>query len=101
MVCVWPGGQVSELWRSAIQYPDFSAALFETEDGGPSRAAGAEHQHFRVFDGEALLQRTNHAGGVGIETVELALLSADDGIAGADLAGERVVLSRYGRMACL
>ena len=70
--------------------PDFSAALFQTEDRGPGRASGAEHQNFRVLDGEALLQRTNHAGYVGIETVELAFLSADNGIAGSDLRRVRV-----------
>src|SRR5205807_3791418 len=70
-------GEFLSLDRSAIQYPDFSTALFETEDCGTGRAPGPEHQNLRVLDGEALLEGTNHPGGIGVETVELAILSAD------------------------
>src|SRR4029077_18918756 len=70
-------GEFLTLDGSAIQYPDFSATLFETEDGGTGRASGAEHENFRVLDGEALLEGTDHAGGSGIEAVKLAVLPAD------------------------
>ena len=45
-------GELLSFRGGAIQYPDFSAALFETEDGSARRAAGAEHENFRVLDRE-------------------------------------------------
>ncbi len=83
-------GELLTFDGSAIEYPDFSAALFEAEDRGPGRAPSAEHKSFRALDSESLLQRTNHAGNIGIETVEFAFLPADDGIARADLGRVRV-----------
>src|SRR6202521_4421908 len=78
-------GELLSLNGSAIQYPDFSTALFETEDSSTGRAPGAEHENFRLLDGETLLERTHHARDIGIKTVKFAILSADDGIAGASV----------------
>jgi hypothetical protein len=36
------------------------------------------------------LERTDNGGDVGIEAVELAILRADDGVAGADFLGEHI-----------
>ncbi len=45
---------------------------------------------------DALFERADDAGDVGVEAVELAVLSAEDGVAGADLGGERVGVLQVG-----
>src|ERR1700692_2988643 len=73
------------LRRCSIQNPDFSAALLKTEDGGPCGPASAQHKNFRILNSSALFERTNDSGNIGVETVELAILPANDGITGARL----------------
>ena len=49
---------------------------------GAGRASGPKHQDFQIFDRDPLLQRTHHAGGIGVEPVQLAILSANKRVAG-------------------
>src|SRR5581483_9543402 len=53
-------------------------------------SACAQNQHSGAGNVDALLQRAQHAGNVGVEAVELAVVGAHHGVAGADLGGERV-----------
>ena len=76
---------------AAVQDVDFRSAFFQAKHCGAGRASGAEHEDFRVLQSaEAALERANHSRRVGVEAVELAVLGADDGVAGADLGGVRV-----------
>ena len=77
--------------RTAIQDVDFRSAFLQAENGGAGCASGAEHENFCILQrAQAALQRANHSGRIGVEAVELAVLGADHGVAGADLRGVRV-----------
>src|SRR6202140_4626230 len=82
--------QLLRLCRCSIQYPDVSATLLKPKHCRPGRAAGTQHQHLRILNRKALLKRTNDSSNIGVETVELAILPADDGITRARLRRVRV-----------
>src|ERR1700688_2895499 len=82
--------QLLRLRRCAIHYPDFGAAFLKAKNGRPGRAASTQHQHFRILNRKPLLKRTNDSSNIGVETVELAILPTDDGIARACLRRVRV-----------
>ena len=88
-------GLAGELLRGlggAVEDEDLGALVAQAEDGGASGSACAEHEHFGSAQRHALFQRADDAGDVGVEAVELAVLRAQDGVAGADLGGERIGL---------
>ena len=79
----------------AVEDEDFGAAVADAEDGGACGSAGSEDEDLGAAQGQALLQRDDDAGDVGIEAVELAVEQAD-GVDRADLGGERVSLLEVG-----
>ena len=76
----------------AIQDEYFRALVLEPEDSGTRRASCTHDQNLRALQLQAPLQRADDAGDIGVEAVELALLRADDRIAGADLLGQGIGL---------
>src|SRR5271163_508816 len=89
--------QLLAFYRSAVQDPDLCAAFFESKNSGPGRSSRAQHEHFRAIDRNALLQRTNHTRDIGIESIELAFLSANDSVARAGLRRVRVRVIEMGQ----
>ena len=78
-------GQLLRRSGRTVQDRDFSAALFQSKDGGTCRASGAQHQDPCSLQANAHLQRTHNAIYVSIEAVEIAILAAHQRVAGADL----------------
>ena len=74
----------------AVEDEDFGALVAQAEDGGASGSAGSEDEDLGSAEGHALFERAGDAGDVGVEAVELAVLGAEDGVAGADLGGEGI-----------
>jgi hypothetical protein len=96
-------GLAGELLRGlggAVEDEDFGAAVAQAEDGGAGGPAGPEDEDLGATEGDALFERADDAGDVGVEAVELAVEQAD-GVDGADLGGERVGLLEVGRISCL
>ncbi len=74
----------------AVDDVDLRALLDEAEDGGTGCAARTEDGDARAAQAEALLQRADYTGDVGVEAVELAVCAGAEGVAGADAGGEGV-----------
>ena len=83
-------GQLLGGLRRAIEDEDLGALVSQAEDGSPGGSASAEDEDLGSAKRHALLERADDAGNVRIEAVELAILGTEDGVAGADLRGERV-----------
>ena len=83
-------GQGISLFLGAVIEKHVGALDFAGEDGGPGSAARAEDEDAGVFEREALLEREDDAGGVGVVAMPLAAWGAVDGVDGADAGGEGV-----------
>ena len=77
-------------FRRAIHDEHLRLTGPQAESCGPGSTSGAHHQNSFARKVHPLLQRSNDAGDIGIEAVELALRAAYHGIAGADLPGEGI-----------
>ena len=77
---------------SAVRFQTKTSAPFSTRPKTAARPAppAPRTRTFAPRERQAALERANDRGDVGIEAVELAILRADDGVAGADLLRERV-----------
>ena len=94
--------KVDGVFVGAVDDEDLRALIDEAEDGGPRRASRAQNGDARALDLQALFQRANDPGHVGVEAVELAVSADAQRVAGADACGERVaMLARWGRISCL
>ena len=83
-------GQRHGLLVDDVDDEDLRALLHQAEDAGPRRAARADDGNPRALELEALFQRANHPGHIGVEADDLAVRADPQRVAGADARGERV-----------
>ncbi len=57
----------------AVEDEDLGAFVAQAEDGGAGCSAGSEDEDLGSLEGEALFERDDDAGDVGVEAVELAV----------------------------
>src|SRR5205814_4379558 len=76
----------------AIENKNLRTLIAQTEYRSARRAASTKHQHLCSAQRHALFERTRDAGDVGIEAVELAVLRAQNSVAGSNLGRQRVSL---------
>ena len=90
-------GQGDGGFMGPVDDKNLRALLDEPEDGGSGRAPGAEDGDARALEPEALFERPDDAGNVGIEADDLAIGADPQGIAGADLGSQRVPVGEVGK----
>jgi len=91
------GGQGFGFRGVAAPEMDFRALVGKGIDGRAGCAARAEDEDARAFEGEALFERADDAGGVGVETLEFPVLAEEDGVASPDAGGEGVDVGEVGQ----
>ena len=69
----------------AIENEDICTFVAKPEDCRAASSACTENKRFGSSERQSLFERANDPGDVCIEAVELAVLGAQDGIAGANL----------------
>src|ERR1035441_6223898 len=85
----------STLFPYTTLFRSLGALGFQSESRRPRHSTRANYQDTRARQVQALLQRSYDAADIGVEAVQFAVETANHGIAGANLAGQRVgVLQR-------
>src|SRR5882724_5121364 len=85
-------GELLGLLRSTVEDRDVGALVLKAKDGGAGRSSSAKNEHLRVAEKKAAFQRPDDATHIGVKAVELAVLSADDGVAGTNPGREWIGL---------
>src|SRR5579862_3142317 len=65
--------ECDSLLVGSIDDKNFCALLDQSESCGPRRAAGSQYRHARALQSDTTLQRSDNAGNIRIEPVELAV----------------------------
>ena len=76
---------------------DFGTLIDQAEDRGSGRAACAQQCDLRALQAEALLERADDPGDVGIESVDHAVGPRTEGVACADAVGQGVHVGQVGQ----
>ena len=90
-------GEFHGVFVGAVDDEDLRALLHQAEDGGPRRAARAQHRNPRPGQPQPLLQRPDDSSHVGVEAVQFAVGPGAQRVAGADAKSERVHVGQMGQ----
>src|ERR1700730_6028920 len=89
-MCLRLPSQFLRLSSGSIENPHFRSTFFETEHRGPSCASRSQNEDLCFVNRETLLEGTNYACDIRIETVKFTVLSAYNRIARTCLCCVRV-----------